>query len=133
MILSGKRHINISSLMEKTNSIETLQDIFDEIPGVDCKGKCSESCGPIAYSNAEARRIKEAGETPPEPRSETLECDKLIPLIKKCSIYEDRPIICRLFGVVEGMKCPHGCEPEEGYMSDARAFQLMEKAKDIRS
>lgn len=31
---------------------------------------------------------------------------------KRCLIYEIRPIICRLFGVTEGMNCPNGntCE-----------------------
>jgi hypothetical protein len=27
----------------------------------------------------------------------------------RCSIYQDRPLICRLYGVAEGLPCPHGC------------------------
>jgi Fe-S-cluster containining protein len=110
---------------------DELQEIYDEIPDIECKGECHESCGPIAYSDAEANRIEQSGESPPEPVSGSHRCDKLIPLVKKCSIYEDRPLICRLFGVVEGMKCPHGCKPEGGYLSDVRAFQLMRKAEKI--
>jgi len=26
-----------------------------------------------------------------------------------CAIYERRPLICRLFGHIERMVCPHGC------------------------
>lgn len=115
------------------DEFEKLQDIYDEIPTLDCKGKCHESCGPITYTQIEEERITSKGQDPPEPQSGTMTCSKLIPLVKKCSIYEDRPLICRLFGVVEGMKCEHGCTPEGGYMSDQRAFQLMRKAEKLSS
>jgi hypothetical protein len=28
-----------------------------------------------------------------------------------CEVYADRPVVCRLFGAVEGMECPHGKTP----------------------
>jgi hypothetical protein len=30
-----------------------------------------------------------------------------------CAIYDNRPFLCRLFGTVESMPCPHGAGPEE--------------------
>jgi Fe-S-cluster containining protein len=40
-------------------------------------------------------------------------CDKLT-LTKRCSIYEDRPAICRVYGLLRKvMRCPHGCVPSE--------------------
>lgn len=31
----------------------------------------------------------------------------------RCTVYEDRPASCRLWGVVESMECPWGCRPEK--------------------
>lgn len=30
----------------------------------------------------------------------------------RCSIYDDRPLVCRAFGVTEGLLCPHDCHPD---------------------
>lgn len=30
-----------------------------------------------------------------------------------CDIYHDRPIMCRLFGTVENLRCPHGYRPKK--------------------
>ena len=32
---------------------------------------------------------------------------------KGCSVYDDRPIICRLFGTTPKLLCPHGRRPDE--------------------
>lgn len=32
---------------------------------------------------------------------------------ERCSIYEERPFMCRVWGVADGLTCPHGCEPDE--------------------
>ena len=29
-----------------------------------------------------------------------------------CQVYEERPLICRLFGTTPRLKCPHGKQPE---------------------
>src|SRR2546429_6087610 len=38
----------------------------------------------------------------------------------RCTVYEVRPMICRLWGMVEGMQCPHGCVPEGGHLTEDR-------------
>ncbi|MCF7487858.1 YkgJ family cysteine cluster protein [Vibrio sp. A2-1] len=30
-----------------------------------------------------------------------------------CEVYEERPLICRLFGTTPRMACPNGCRPTE--------------------
>lgn len=30
-----------------------------------------------------------------------------------CSVYDDRPLICRLFGTTPKLLCPHGKRPDE--------------------
>jgi Fe-S-cluster containining protein len=29
----------------------------------------------------------------------------------RCTIYDVRPLICRLYGAASGLECPHGCRP----------------------
>ncbi|MCH8619418.1 YkgJ family cysteine cluster protein [Undibacterium sp. TS12] len=31
---------------------------------------------------------------------------------KGCQVYDDRPLICRLFGTSKSLPCPHGRRPE---------------------
>lgn len=43
--------------------------------------------------------------------SDTMDCP-LLTSDGKCSIYEHRPAICRIWGVVKDMQCEHGCVPD---------------------
>jgi Fe-S-cluster containining protein len=43
----------------------------------------------------------------------------------KCSVYENRAFICRLFGSSESMKCPD-CTPER-YLSESDTAELIRK------
>jgi hypothetical protein len=96
-----------------------ITDIWSAIPPVACKGLCQDSCGPIAMSNDEDSRIRRRGfEIPPMAealaaldRGEDYYCPALVD--GSCAVYEDRPTICRLWGVTESMPCPHGCTPEQ--------------------
>lgn len=62
----------------------------------------------------ERDRIKTAGG--PDIQIVQSPCPAL-DFIGRCSVYEIRPLICRLWGVVETMKCHYGCEPER-YLTD---------------
>jgi Fe-S-cluster containining protein len=44
----------------------------------------------------------------------------------KCTVYEVRPLVCRLFGMVKKMKCKYGCKPSK-WLSDRKAFKLMDE------
>jgi len=41
---------------------------------------------------------------------ENLDCEYLKD--NKCSVYDRRPLLCRLFGIIPGMPCPAGGKPE---------------------
>jgi Fe-S-cluster containining protein len=74
------------------------------IPNVSgCPKGCHKCCGPVPFSRWEWSRIKDKR----APHSDELDC----PYIGKtgCDIYEERPILCRLFGV-EGMPEERRCE-----------------------
>lgn len=113
-----------------TQAAEKMLDaLYATVPDVACKGLCAEACGPIGMTPVErARIVREHGvfighaETKPG----TLECPALQG--NRCTVYSTRPMICRIFGAVEGMPCPHGCEPAGGRRSDAFGAQMLRAA-----
>ena len=116
-----------------------LEELYAQIPDIDCKGRCHTSCGPIRMSDRERSRIKETYKVtirnssgydyPPQrvPSCPALTEDK------RCSVYDLRPLICRLWGAVEGMPCTYGCRPKNGgrLLSDEDAYKLIAEAQRI--
>ncbi|HWG74992.1 MAG TPA: YkgJ family cysteine cluster protein [Acidimicrobiales bacterium] len=108
----------------------SLTDVYARIPEVRCKGLCIESCGPIAMSNDEDRRLQELEVTIPSmadgvaavERGEEYYCPALRD--GRCSVYADRPTICRLWGATKSMPCPHGCTPQNA-LSQQESFELL--------
>lgn len=98
-----------------------VRALWEKVPSVNCKGLCTECCGPIAMSPAEQAVLDAKNITVGFDR-ETLTCDKLNPF-GKCSIYNDRPLVCRLWGAVPDMPCAWGCEPT---LTSAEGRQLMQ-------
>lgn len=96
----------------RTKSERALDEIYAEIPNIpDCTGECAEACGPIAMFKGEWDRVKRShGRTPRLPRG-SLTCP-MLSATGKCTVYSVRPLICRLWGATEGLKCPRGCQPE---------------------
>ena len=108
------------------DSTRRLDEIYATLPQVRCKGLCQEACGPVLMSKAEWQRVlARLGYWPhakPHPKKlKDLACPMLHKGSGKCRVYDVRPMVCRLWGVVETMRCPHGCVPdkmltkEEGY------------------
>lgn len=48
----------------------------------------------------------------------------------QCSIYENRPTICRFYGVVEDMPCEFGCKPEK-MLTVKEAYLLVRQVSKI--
>lgn len=59
-----------------------------------------------------------------ERKAEGLDC----PLLEneRCSVYEVRPMICRLWGLVESMPCPWGCKPDR-YLTHEEGLVLLDR------
>ena len=108
----------------------SLTEVYARIPEVACKGLCKESCGPIAMSNEEDQRLRALGITIPSmadgvaaiERGEDYWCPALRD--GRCTVYEDRPTICRLWGATTSMPCSHGCTPENA-LSQGDSFELL--------
>lgn len=104
---------------------EKLQAVYDKVPKIDCKGLCSDSCGPIATSTRERQRVEAAARKP--LTCQNWRCTMLTP-DNRCGVYDLRPMICRIWGVTEDMPCPFGCVPEGGYLTTEQSLRLMHEA-----
>jgi hypothetical protein len=102
------------------NNAAKLEAVYAQIQKIACKGLCFDACGPIVMSGVEYARLG-------EPVFTTLRCPVLGP-DNRCTKYEVRPTICRLWGVAEGTQCPHGCEIEGGQKIDGQVILTQIKA-----
>lgn len=94
----------------------TLDELRERLPGVRCRGLCGpEVCheAPPVYPIERERILEAAGGVFPE--AEHGAC----PFFdgKGCTIYPERPIVCRVYGAEprsetrkKPWRCPHGCE-----------------------
>lgn len=88
---------------------EALEKLYAELPSVDCQELCGDCCSFIGMTRLEQRRITQVGG--PEIKIWQMPCPALS-IMGRCTVYTRRPMICRLYGVVEDLRCPYGCEPE---------------------
>lgn len=121
-----------------------LTKLYAELPPMKCKGLCHITCVTVPIIEAEQARIRRwhRRTLPVLTLGNTAPCAALS-ADKRCTVYPDRPMICRLWGAVESMACPYGCVPEGGHLSNdqgrelsARLFELAgdnDKAARIRS
>lgn len=124
-----------------------LQRLYSRLPRINCKKKCHESCGPIVMSEVEMDLISERlGYNPfgdaqiqeinkkakeGKTKNECLTCP-LLDNSKMCTIYDIRPMICRIFGLVKKLRCPHGCVPAK-WLNDRQAKHFLDLADSIKS
>lgn len=125
---------------------DQMQELYDSLPTLNCKGLCWNSCGPIDMSELERERIVNLGVDIPRFTHERAAAwaadgkgDLYCPALSfgandgqmGCTVYEARPLICRVWGMGEDdLSCPHGCELSER-MSNAEIMQLIVKSMEI--
>lgn len=104
-----------------------LHEIYATVPAIECQGKCTTYCGAIGMEKGELEEIKKAsGKEPQVDRH--LTCNYLVH--GKCSVYDNRPLICRIWGVVDGLPCSHGCRIERK-LAPHEIMNLFKKVKQI--
>ncbi len=122
--MARKRQRASGGAQSEREIAEQLDALYAELPKLACKGKCWKCCGPVLMSPGERERIRREGgvevPTVPEMRREHR---TMCPALKnhRCTVYTARPLVCRLWGIEETMRCPYGCVPEGGWMSEREA------------
>ena len=98
--------------------------IYARVPAIDCQRRCARHCGPIVATEVEWSRMEAA--TGGRAWGEDTVCPHLDRASGLCRAHALRPLICRLWGVVETMPCPYGCQPER-WLSEEEATALVEE------
>jgi Fe-S-cluster containining protein len=118
-----------------------LNKIYKKIPSLKCPPGCSACCGPVPLCSKEASVLKDLVKDNPDkslleglnsfmtPTDPDLNCK--FSSAKGCTVYENRPLMCRLFGTVESLKCPLGCAPSR-YLTRAEENDLMTFYKNLK-
>lgn len=113
----------------------TLPELYAACPLFQCKPGCHDCCGAVPHLAIE----REAMNRPVGFVSGSATCS--LAGANGCAVYDNRPLLCRLFGTVMGdnplrpgkaheMVCPHGCHPETP-LTPAEADQIMHEYSDI--
>ena len=102
-----------------------LRDLYERVPRLDCGRLCGHACGPIVVAECEWLPIAERAGA--RESGEDLVCPYYERASGLCGVYDVRPLICRLWGTVESLRRPHGCEPER-WLTSAEADALLEEA-----
>ncbi|MBB5140493.1 Fe-S-cluster containining protein [Thermocatellispora tengchongensis] len=114
-----------------------LEELYAQVPQPGCKGLCQDACGPIGMNPREHQRIRERGVKIPHYQDGLAELvetgNYTCPALKdgQCSVYDIRPMLCRLWGATETMPCTYGCLPEEGLLPDADGHALLAQSLDV--
>lgn len=113
------------------------EEAYALLSTIECKGLCAKSCcytmfTPTELSTAEraaGRELPILGIVDEHGGHwATLVGDKKkrCPLLRfgRCTTYDARPLLCRLYGLVPSMRCPYGCEPDR-WLTDEEGRELL--------
>lgn len=112
--------------------------IYAKIPSASCQGLCHKTCTGVDATQLERDILARRGHPLPRgnaqvQRDEAMLTGSMPPCSaltgdKRCAVYEDRPMICRAWGVTEKLECPYGCVPDTGvYMTSDEFFRLVQR------
>jgi hypothetical protein len=121
--------------------VRQLRELYKTVPTIKCKRLCGTSCRSIIdMSDTEEARIESAAgiRLPLWLKHQPgVTCPLLAELSshdnhRDCTVYGLRPMICRLWGVSDSMRCKHGCVPDSGrWLTDTETLDLLIGSFDI--
>ncbi|WP_274683961.1 YkgJ family cysteine cluster protein [Vibrio aestuarianus] len=106
-----------------SNNSEIIEYLRERIPVFECVQGCHDCCRPVTTSSTEMSRLPVKSDAEHEAALDEYNCVHLGP--NGCEVYEERPLICRLFGTTPRMPCPNNCRPVE--MVDLKVERLVHK------
>ncbi|WP_338800324.1 YkgJ family cysteine cluster protein [Pseudomonas sp. RSB 5.4] len=90
---------------------QKIRNLRQQIPSFECVPGCHDCCGPVTTSPEEMARLPRKTRAEQDAAMDELNCVHLGP--NGCTVYEERPLICRLFGTTKTLPCPNGRGPVE--------------------
>lgn len=92
-----------------TKNSQIIRFFRNRIPTFECVPGCHDCCGPVTASSEEVARLPIKTESEHATALAEYNC----PYLGKagCQVYEERPLICRLFGTTSRLHCPNGKRP----------------------
>ena len=87
-----------------------IEHLRRQIPGFACEPGCHDCCGPVTASSEEMARLPHKSAAQHDAALAHWNCVHLGP--NGCEAYDERPLICRLFGTTASLPCPRGRGPE---------------------
>ena len=94
-----------------TKNQQKIHFLRQRIPSFECTPGCHDCCGPVTTSSEEMAMLPIKSDQEHEAALAELNCPHLGD--KGCQVYNDRPLICRLFGTTPRLACPNGCKPKQ--------------------
>ncbi|MDD2788373.1 YkgJ family cysteine cluster protein [Methanoculleus sp.] len=92
-----------------TNNRQKIRFFRERIPSFACTPGCHDCCGPVTTSSEEMSRLPVKTEAEHAAALAELSCPHLG--ANGCTVYAERPLICRLFGTTPSLPCPNGQQP----------------------
>ena len=116
--------------MNRTQRFAAVDAVYATLPRLECKGYCHDSCGPIAMTTLERKRLRAAGQeihanTDAGDRPGRLLVCSALTDDNRCGQYDLRPAICRIWGMTRALQCTYGCVPEGGYLTERQAYTFL--------
>jgi Fe-S-cluster containining protein len=91
-------------------NIHIIKFFRARIPTFACIPGCHDCCGPVLASSTEMHRLPRKTPQQHQAALDALSCPHLGE--NGCEVYEERPLVCRLFGTTPRLACPNGARPE---------------------
>lgn len=131
-----------------------LERIYSRIPQVACRGLCAEACGPISMAPLELAKLESAAGVLPKPLAAMLPGFRpelaarmdtagftmiatpggVCPLLTeggRCSQYQRRPAICRLYGAAVDLRCEYGCAVDGAPLTRAETERVLRQVEEV--
>ncbi|HEX8596280.1 MAG TPA: YkgJ family cysteine cluster protein [Pseudomonas sp.] len=110
---------------------QKIRSLRQQIPSFECVPGCHDCCGPVTTSPEEMARLPRKTAAEQEAAMDELNCVHLGP--NGCTVYDERPLICRLFGTTPKLPCPNGRRPVEMIhpRAEKQVFDYMASTRQV--
>lgn len=100
-----------------------LADAYAALPTLNCQRRCQDVCGPVGATGIERMNLLTTHGRAIGPDHTGRRC-RLLDARGDCSVYADRPMICRIVGLTRETACRFGCVPSR-WLTEDEAYQAL--------